>query len=82
MEPMYIDEGLFEPRLAEAISSLMRAQITLAGLAVEKTPGARGRAAVAQVQLMEIIGALAAELHSRMDAAISCQYGASEGGRA
>lgn len=81
MEPMDIDEGFFEPRVAEAISSLMGAVITLNGIAVKHAPGARGRAAVAQVQLMEIIAALAAELRSRMGAAIARQYGAPEGGQ-
>ena len=82
MEPMDIDEDFFEPQLTEAISYLMGAMITLNGIAVKQAPGARGRAAVAQVQLLEIIEALAAELRSRMGAAIARQYGASKGGRA
>lgn len=84
MKLMDTDEGFFEPRVAEAISSLMGAVITLNGIAVKQAPGARGRAAAAQVQLLEIIEALSAELRSRMSAAISPisrQYGASEGGQ-
>ena len=82
MEPMDIDEDFFEPRVAEAISSLIGAVITLSGIAVKQAPGARGRAAVAQVQLLEIVEALSAELRSRAGAAVARQYGASEGGRA
>ena len=39
MEPMDIDEDFFEPRVAEAISSLMGAVITLNGIAVKQAPG-------------------------------------------